>query len=182
MGMVCLMGDVERKQRLLSILTRIVGCVENDLEIPDPKQRVSSIVGHVADFFEKDKVIQDDVLDVVRDLLGLLGPSKTYHEINKASFIRKDVDKTLYRKMVELSLNIKNNSPPKSGIRNRDLLPSVRALSVSEYNALKVKVLSDRQKGITLQEFESTFRTLFIDDPWPSFFDELMIGKMRLES
>ena len=182
MGMVCLMGDVERKQRLLSILKRIVGCVENDLEIADPKQRVSSIVGHVADFFEKDKVIQDDVLDVVRDLLGLLGPSKTYHEINKHSFIQKDANGQLFKEMVQLSLNIKNKSPQKSGKRDRDMLPSVRALSVSEYNALKVNVLSDRQKGITLQEFESTFRTLFIDDPWPSFFDEFMIGKMRLES
>ena len=84
--------------------------------------------------------------------------------------------------MISFSLKIKHKIPKEIyPLDGRDLLPSVRALFVGEYTALKITVLTD-PKMITLQEFESTFRTLFFNDPWDSFFDELMIGKMRLEA
>ena len=202
---------------MLKIIERIVDSV---VKQNGNQMYVKEIIGQIADFVKKDGSIETDILDVIRDILKLIGPSPNeriqdapihapiqdapiqdasritikqtgqYHENQRRILRDKDRDSQnkkrdteIFSEMTKLATKIKVKVPAEDDPLKDDKLSSIRVEFAIRYIDLKRKVHRDSTKNITLQEFESTFRTFFYDlGVYSTFFDELMTGTMRLEA
>lgn len=203
--------------KMLKIIERIVDSV---VKQNGNQMYVKEIIGQIADFVKKDGSIETDILDVIRDILKLIGPSPNeriqdapihapiqdapiqdasritikqtgqYHENQRRILRDKDRDSQnkkrdteIFSEMTKLATKIKVKVPAEDDPLKDDKLSSIRVEFAIRYIDLKRKVHRDSTKNITLQEFESTFRTFFYDlGVYSTFFDELMTGTMRLEA
>jgi tRNA G37 N-methylase Trm5 len=188
--------------KMLKIIERIVDSVygENGSKI-----YAKEITKKIADFVQSDGSIQNDILDVIRDILKLTGPIRDapiqgepiqdeqsrntvketaeYHEIQRKTLKRKDGDTEIFSQMTRLATKIIIKVPTEDDPHKGDILSNIRIDFAIRYIDLKKEVHKDSTKNITLQEFESTFRTFFYDPKvYSTFFDELMTGTMRLEA
>ena len=188
--------------KLLNIIERIVDSV---YEENGSKIYANEITKKIADFVQSDDSIQNDILGVIRDILKLTGPIRDapiqgepiqdeqsrntvketaeYHEIQRITLKRKDRDTEIFSALTKLATQIKVRVPTEDDPDKNNILSTIRIDFAIRYIDLKKEVHKDSTKNITLQEFESTFRTFFYDSKvYSTFFDELMTGTMRLEA